>query len=74
VPWPAVDAAAGWVVSEIDEEYDEVEIEFVGPGGKIEFAAALQDGQIATFVEQARPGTTPPEYAEYDEENDEDDD
>ena len=66
----SVQPAAGWTVTEIEEEDGEVEVEFVGPSGEIEFAAALQGGEIVTFIESeanAYAGSTSPSYDDDDE-------
>lgn len=47
----STEPAAGWTVKEIEYEDGEIEVEFVGPGGEVEFAAALRDGEIVTYVE-----------------------
>lgn len=47
----SVEPGAGWTVEEIEEEDGEIEVEFSGPAGEMEFAAALQNGEIVTYVE-----------------------
>ena len=64
----SVQPAAGWTVKEIEQEYGEIEVEFVGPGGEVEFAAALRDGEIVTYVEvEGSPMVSQTRYGDDDE-------
>ena len=52
----SVAPAAGWMVDEIERSSREIEVKLIGRGTAIEFAAALQNGTIVTFVETETTG------------------
>ena len=66
----SVEAADGWIVSEIEEEHGGVEIEFARSGEEIEFAAVIKDGEIVTFVEAEQDDDDGRAYGRDDDDDD----